>query len=81
MSNDDDRRSAPGGRTAVSLVAVLTCALASEALAGLSPAKSTGTEQDLSARVASIAALVRQADPALVHSLPPEMKTAQWRNY
>jgi hypothetical protein len=81
MSNQTDRRPPFGQATAsVSLVAVVACALASDALARQSPAEPSVGEWELSARVQAIAERIRSGEPALVRELPPEAKIAQWRN-
>jgi hypothetical protein len=80
MSKDVDRRSALGERTAVSLVAMLACALASDALASVPSVQPGGGERDLATRAAAIVDVVRQTQPALVQTLPPDVKLAQWRN-
>ena len=81
MSNDLDPRSPLcKGTVVASLVAAVTCALASDALASRLPADPRAGEQELSARVAAIVERVRLIDPALVRDLPPEKKIAQWRN-
>jgi hypothetical protein len=81
MSNRHDRKP-PAGQGAVisSLVAVVACALAGDALARQSPAEPTVAEQELAARVAAIAERIRSAEPTLVRELAPEVKVAQWRN-
>ena len=81
MSNNLDPRSPLcKGTVVVSLVAAVTCALASDALASRLPADRCTGEQELSARVAAIVEHVRLVNPALVRDLPPEKKIAQWRN-
>ena len=81
MSNPHDRKP-PAGRAAAvaSLVAIVACALAGDALARQSPAEPTVAEPELAARVAAIAERIRSAEPTLVRELPPEVKIAQWRN-
>ena len=81
MSNPHDRKP-PAGRaaTVASLVAVVACALAGNALARQSPAGPGVAEPELAARVAAIAERIRSAEPTLVRELPPEVKIAQWRN-
>jgi len=64
-----------------SLVVVVACALASDALASSPPAEPSAHERDLSARAAAIVERIRLGDPTLVPALPPETKMAQWRNY
>jgi hypothetical protein len=81
MSNHRDRRPPLGQGTAtVSLVAVVACALASDALASQSPAEPSIGERELSARVTTIAERIRSGEPTVVRELPPEAKIAQWRN-
>jgi hypothetical protein len=81
MSNDLDRKPPLcKGTVVVSLVAAVTCVLASDALASRLAAEPPVGEQKLTARVAAIVERVRLVDPALVRDLPPEKKIAQWRN-
>jgi len=81
MSNDHDRKPPAGQGVAIaSLVAVVACALAGNALASQSPAEPPAAERELAARVAAIAERIRSAEPTLVRELPPEVKIAQWRN-
>jgi hypothetical protein len=80
MSKDLDHRSAPGERAAISLVAALACVLAGEASASTLAVQPGRGDQDLAVRAAAIASLVRQTQPALLQSLPPDVKLAQWRN-
>jgi hypothetical protein len=81
MSNELDRRPSLGRGTAVvSLTAVLTCALASDALAGRSPAEPSVGERELSARVATIVERICLIKPTLQRDLPPARKIVQWRN-
>jgi hypothetical protein len=81
MSNDRDRKPPAGQGVAIaSLVAVVACALAGDALARQSPAEPTVAQRELAARVAAIAERIRSAEPTLVRELPPEGKIAQWRN-
>jgi hypothetical protein len=68
------------GTAVVSLVAALTCAFASNAVASQAPAQPRGGEQELSARVATIVERMRLVGPTLVRDLPPNMNIAQWRN-
>jgi hypothetical protein len=80
MSNHHDRKPSAGhGATIASLVAVVACALAGDALARQSPVEPSA-EPELAARVAAIAERIRSAEPTLVRELPPEVKIAQWRN-
>jgi hypothetical protein len=81
MSNHQDRKPPAGqGALIASLVAVVACALAGDALARQSSAELAVAEQELAARVAAIAERIRSADPTLVRELAPEVKIAQWRN-
>jgi hypothetical protein len=81
MSNPHDRKPPVAhGAAIASLVAVVACALAGDALARQSPAEPTVAEPELAARVAAIAERIRSAEPRLVRELPPEVKIAQWRN-
>jgi hypothetical protein len=77
MSKQINQKPAAGHEiTAVSLVAVVACALAGDALA--SPSKAhTGAE--LSTRIAIIAERIRLHEPARVRELPTEGRIA-WRN-
>ena len=80
MSNHHDRKPPAGHAAAIaSLVAVVACALAGDALAR-SPAEPSVAEPELAARVAAIAERIRSAESTLVRELPPEVKIAQWRN-
>jgi hypothetical protein len=81
MSNELDRRLPLGQGTAVvCLVALVACALASDAVASRLPAEPSACERDLSARVTAIVERIRLGKPALQRDLPPEVKIAQWRN-
>jgi hypothetical protein len=81
MSNDlDPRSSLSKGTVVASLVAAVTCALASDALASRLPPDRCISGQELSARVAAIVEHIRLANPTLVRDLPPQKKIAQWRN-
>ena len=81
MSNDHDRKPPAGQGVAIaSLVAVVACALAGDALARQSPVEPGVAEPELAARVAAIAERIRSAEPTLVRELLPEVKIAQWRN-
>jgi len=81
MSNHLYRRPPLGqGTVAVSLVAVVACAFASDALANLAPVRPSVSDRELSARVAAFVERVRLVDPALLRYLPQDMKIAQWRN-
>jgi hypothetical protein len=80
MFNHRDRRPLGQGTVIASLVGVVACALASDALARQSPAEPSVGEQTLSARVGAIAERIRSGEPALARELPPEAKIAQWRN-
>ena len=81
MSNPQDRKPPAGHAAAVaSLVAIVACALAGDALARQSPAGPGVAEPELAARVAAIAERIRSSEPTLVRQLPPDVKIAQWRN-
>jgi hypothetical protein len=81
MSNHRDRRPPLSqGTASVSLVAVVACALASDALASQPPAEPSVGERALSARVGAISERIRSGEPTLVRELPAEAKIAQWRN-
>ena len=81
MSNPHDRKPpAARGAAIASLVAVVACALAGDALARESPVEPSVAEPELAARVAAVAERIRSAEPTLVRELPPEVKIAQWRN-
>jgi len=81
MSNDvDRRRQLSTGTVVVSLIAAVTGAWGSDALASRPTVAARGGDQELSARVAAIVERVRLVDPALMRDLPPQTKIAQWRN-
>jgi len=80
MFNHRDRRPLGQGTAIASLVAVVACALASDAIARQPPAEPSAGEQTLAARVGAIAERIRSGEPALARELPPEAKIAQWRN-
>jgi hypothetical protein len=83
MSKETDRRQPlEQAAASVSLVAVVACVLASDALAlaRQSPAEPSVGERELSARVEAIAERIRSGQPAFVRELPPEAKIAQWPN-
>ena len=81
MSNHHDRKPPAGHAAAIaSLVGVVACALAGDALAHQSPAGASGAKPELALRVAAIAERIRSAEPTLVQRLAPEVKIAQWRN-
>jgi hypothetical protein len=79
MSRTPGRPALVQGTAAVSLVAIVSCALAGDAAASRLPAGASAGERQLSARVATIVERLRLGDPTL-RDLPPEMKVAQWRN-
>jgi hypothetical protein len=82
MSQELDLRTVLGRGTAVvSLLTAITCALTTDALAGLPRAQSRARERELSARAAAIVERIRLGDPTLVPAQPPETRIAQWRNY
>jgi hypothetical protein len=80
MPNELDPPAVARGSVVVSLVAVMACVLASPAHASRFPADPGASEQELSARIATIVERIRLGEPALVRDLPPEAKVAQWRN-
>jgi hypothetical protein len=81
MSTKLGRRPAAGQEiAATSLVAILACALASEALASRSPAAPGARERDLAARVATIVERISLGEPTLIRGLPPERTIMAWRN-
>lgn len=68
------------GATVVTLVSVVACALARDALASplLEP---RADDLNLSARISAIVERLRLLEPTLLRDLPPEVKIAQWRNH
>jgi hypothetical protein len=81
MSMEIDRRPALGRGTAfASLIAVVACAIASDAGTG-TPSELQSRGQDLSARVATLAEQIRLVEPAINQDSPPAVQLAQWRNY
>ena len=80
MSRELDRPAAVRGAAVVSLVALVACALTSDALAGRLPADPVAGGHDISSRVAAIAGRIRAVEPTVSRELPPEAKIAQWRN-
>ena len=64
----------------VTLVSVVTCALAREAGANRSAVEPSAGDQELSARVSAIAERIRLLEPRLLRDLPPDVKIVQWRN-
>ena len=82
MSRDLDPRTRRSGKaTLVSLVAVIGCVLADDAVANPSQTEPAARERALPARVAAIAERLRSSDPTLLPALPPETSVAQWRNF
>jgi hypothetical protein len=84
MSEEFDRtRLTSRGTALVSLVAIVACALATDALANPSPTEPSARlqERGLSGRVAAIVERLRESKATLVPALHPEVKIAQWRNY
>jgi hypothetical protein len=78
--------SKPNGRptsvqaaAAVSLVALIACALANDAHASRLPVEPGVVDGELSARVGTIIKRVRAGEPTLLPQLPPEPKMA-WSN-
>ena len=80
MSRELDHTPAGQGTAVVSLAAVITCALATEAFARHTPNPPRVSENELSARVAAIVERIRLLSPTLVGDLPPDLRIAQWRN-
>jgi hypothetical protein len=80
MSNKRDHGFALRQGTAVSLVAIIACASATDALAGKPAAEPTGSRGELSDRVARIVERIKLAQPELQRELPNTIKLAQWRN-
>jgi hypothetical protein len=79
MSNKPSIPTTIHATAAVSLVAIVSCALAGDALAGRLPAESSLGDRQLSARVATIVERVRASEATLLPHLPPEPKMA-WGN-
>jgi hypothetical protein len=80
MSSKPDRTpTSVQAAAAVSLVALVACALASDAHASRLPVEPGVAEGELSARVGTIIKRVRAGEPTLLPQLPPEPKMA-WRN-
>jgi hypothetical protein len=63
-----------------SLVAAVACATPADSRASGIVIDPKGAEQTLPARIATIVEHVRRSDPALVKSLPPELRIVQFRN-
>jgi hypothetical protein len=68
------------GAAAVSLIALVACALASDALAKVPPTEDRPRERELTTRVVAIVDQIRFGDPTLAPALPPSSKMAQWQN-
>lgn len=64
---------------AVSLVALVACALANDAHASRLPVEPGVADAELSARVGTIIKHVRASEPTLLPQLPPKPKMA-WSN-
>ena len=80
MSSKPDRTpTSVQAAAAVSLVALVACALASDAHASRLPVEPGVADGELSARVGTIIERVRAGEPTLLPQLPPEPKMA-WRN-
>jgi hypothetical protein len=80
MSNKRDRGFALSQGTAVSLVAIIACASATDVLAGKPAAGPRGSRGELSDRVARIVERIKLAEPELQREQPDTIKLAQWRN-
>lgn len=78
MSNKADRIPPSIQVAAVSLVALVACALANDARANQLPTE-PGLEGKLSTSIAAITERVRAGEPTLLPQLPPKPKMA-WRN-
>jgi hypothetical protein len=63
-----------------SLVAAVACVTAADSRASGSVVEPSGSERTLPARIATIVDHVRRSDPALVKSLPPNLRIVQFRN-
>jgi hypothetical protein len=80
MSSKPDRTpTSVQAAAAVSLVALVACALANDAHAGRPPVEPGVADAELSARVGTIVKCVRAREPTLLPQLPPEPKMA-WSN-
>jgi hypothetical protein len=80
MSSKPDRTpSSVQVAAAVPLVALVACALASDAHATRVPVEPGFADGELSARVGTIIARVRAGEPTLLPQLPSEPKMT-WRN-
>jgi hypothetical protein len=80
MSSKPDRTpTSVRAAAAVPLVALVACALASDAHASRLPVEPGFADGELSARVGTIIERVRAGEPTLLPQLPPEPKMA-WRN-
>ena len=73
--------SSSGGVAIGSLVVLIASISATGALASAPPVNPESLERGVSARVASVAAIIeKNGPPGLRDRLGPEMKIAQWRN-
>jgi hypothetical protein len=79
MSKKADRVPLTVQVAAVSLVALVACALANDARANRLPTEPSVGEGKLSTSIAAIAERVRAGEPKLLPQLPPKPKMA-WRN-
>jgi hypothetical protein len=80
MSSKPDRTpTSVQAATAVSLVAIVACALANDAHASLLPVEPGVADGGLSVRVGTIIQRVRAGEPKLLSQLPREPKIA-WGN-
>jgi hypothetical protein len=81
MSSKLDSSSYLGqGTTVLSLVGVVACLLANDALANAPSAVPDKVERELSARVATIVEQIRLLEPTLLHTLPAGSRTVQFAN-
>jgi hypothetical protein len=80
MSSKPDRTPTPvQAAAAVSLVALVACALTNNAHASRLPVEPSVADGELSARVGTIIKRVRAGEHMFLPQLPPEPKIA-WRN-
>jgi hypothetical protein len=63
-----------------SLVAAVACATTADSHASGFAIEPSGSKRTLPARIATIVDHVRRSDPALVKSLPPNLRIVQFRN-
>jgi hypothetical protein len=81
MPNEPNRSLPELHRPAVvSLIAAVACALTGKAYASGTPIDTNADKLGLAARVATVIERVRQAEPTILHNLPPNLRIVQWRN-